>query len=99
MFPPPPLPRGVKPDPSTDAVAEAQEAGGFAVMQLMHMKKRPPGGPEEPPPGADAPASRRDRFDPKLGTLIFKPPTQTRYDFSHGAHMIVHGELKKFDYF
>ena len=91
MIPPPPLPRGMKPDPSVDPVAEAEAAGGFAVQQLLHSRDRPAGGPEQPPAEADVPASKRDRFDKKHGTILWKPPTQARYDFSHGAHMIVHG--------
>ena len=91
MIPPPPLPRGMRPDPSVDPVAEAEEAGGFAVQQLLHFQKRPAGGPTDPPPEAEIPASKRDRFDKKHGTVLWKPPTQARYDFSHKAHMIVHG--------
>lgn len=79
----------MKPDPSIDPIAEAEEAGGFAVQQLLHLKTRPAGGLEQPPAGADLPASKRDRFDKKFGTLLWKPPNQARYDFAHKAHMIV----------
>ena len=93
MIPPPPLPRGMRPDPAADPVAEAEEAGGFAVQQLLHGPRRPAGGglPADPPPDAEIPSSKRDRFDKRHGTILWKPPTQARYDFSHGAHMIVHG--------